>query len=421
MSLALAATPRASHSRIAPRTPRSTPSSPPGTRRTLPAARSASSRTARSRTPRLRHGVARARRADHAGHRCSTPGRCRSSSRRWRRRSRSSRGSSPTTIRSASTCRSCRPYADAIKVRHLLHHTSGLRDYNTLLSIAGRRDEDAWDNRAVLQMTARQTQLNFTPGDEYLYSNTGYTLLATIVERATGTTFAAFADANIFKPLGMSATHYHVDARAAGAGIARWRTRGRDGHWTLDTPINERAGAGGLYTSIPDLLKWDENFYTGRVGGAGAPEEAADARHAERRQDAGLRVGPADRRLPRPADRRAQRIARRLPRAPHPVSRRSTPRSRCCATRARSRRRRWRAASRTSSSAIASRARAGADAAGGAAGQHPRRRRRTRRPPGRQSRITPARTTATNRRARSRSRSTGEADAEARNRCRARR
>ena len=158
------------------------------------------------------------------------------------------------------------PYADAIKVRHLLHHTSGLRDYNTLLSIAGRRDEDAWDNRVVLQMTARQTALNFKPGDEYLYSNTGYTLLATIVERATGQPFAAFADANIFKPLGMGATHYHVDAsrlvpnRALAYG-------GRAGHWTLDTPINERAGAGGLYTSIPDLQKWDENFYTGRVGG----------------------------------------------------------------------------------------------------------------------------------------------------------
>jgi len=73
-------------------------------------------------------------------------------------------------------------YADAIKVRHLLHHTSGLRDYNTLLSIAGKRDEDAWDNRVVLQITARQKALNFEPGAEYLYSNTGYTLLATIVE-----------------------------------------------------------------------------------------------------------------------------------------------------------------------------------------------------------------------------------------------
>jgi CubicO group peptidase (beta-lactamase class C family) len=158
-------------------------------------------------------------------------------------------------------------YADAIKVRHLIHHTSGLRDYNTLLSIAGRRDEDAWDNRAVLQMTAKQTQLNFTPGDEYLYSNTGYTLLATIVERASGMKFAAFTDRNIFRPLGLDVTHFHVDARR----LVRHRALAyamRDGQWTLDTPINERAGAGGIYTSIPELLKWDENFYTGRVGGA---------------------------------------------------------------------------------------------------------------------------------------------------------
>jgi CubicO group peptidase (beta-lactamase class C family) len=157
-------------------------------------------------------------------------------------------------------------YADAIRVRHLLHHTSGLRDYNALLAMAGRRDEDAWDNRAVLRITARQKGLNFEPGSEYLYSNTGYTLLATIVERATGMPFATYADEQIFTPLGMRASHFHTDARrlvprrALGYG-------GRGGAWTLDTPINERAGAGGLYTSIPDLLQWDENFYTGKVGG----------------------------------------------------------------------------------------------------------------------------------------------------------
>ena len=158
-------------------------------------------------------------------------------------------------------------YADPIKISHLVHHTSGLRDYNTLLSVAGRRDEDAWDNRAVLQITARQSALNFTPGDEYLYSNTGYTLLATIVERATGMKFDAFAEANIFTPLGMTASHYHVDARRLVPGRAL-AYAGRDGRWLLDTPINERAGAGGLYTNIPDLLKWDENFYTGKIGGA---------------------------------------------------------------------------------------------------------------------------------------------------------
>jgi CubicO group peptidase (beta-lactamase class C family) len=159
-------------------------------------------------------------------------------------------------------------YADAIRVRHLLHHTSGLRDYNTLLNMAGRRDEDAWDNRAVLRITARQRALNFTPGAEYLYSNTGYTLLATIVERATGTPFAEFADRQIFAPLGMTASHYHVDVRRLVRGRALAYS-GRSGGWMLDTPINERAGAGGLYTTIHDLLKWDENFYTGKVGGPG--------------------------------------------------------------------------------------------------------------------------------------------------------
>ncbi len=118
------------------------------------------------------------------------------------------------------------PYANRIKISNLIHHTSGLRDYNTLLSIAGRRDEDAWDNRVVLQMTARQSALNFEPGTEYLYSN----------------------------------TRRLVRGRAFGYA-------GRAGAWTMDTPINERAGAGGLYTNIPDLQKWDENFYTGRVGG----------------------------------------------------------------------------------------------------------------------------------------------------------
>lgn len=158
-------------------------------------------------------------------------------------------------------------YAAPITVRHLLHHTSGLRDYNTLLSMAGRRGDEAYDNATVLRMTARQKGLNFTPGDEYLYSNTGYTLLASIVERATGTRFAEFADANMFKPLGMTVTHYHVDASRLVHRRASAYERAASGTIVLDTPSNQRAGAGGVFTNIRDLLLWDENFYTGRVGG----------------------------------------------------------------------------------------------------------------------------------------------------------
>ena len=158
-------------------------------------------------------------------------------------------------------------YADAITVRHLIHHTSGLRDYNTLLSIAGRRGDDAYDNPAVLRITARQQGLNFQPGAEYLYSNTGYTLLAIIVARATGTPFAEFAEARIFKPLAMDVTHYHVDAGRLIKGRAFAYAPASGGTWTLDTPSNERAGAGGVYTNVRDLLRWDENFYEPRVGG----------------------------------------------------------------------------------------------------------------------------------------------------------
>ena len=159
------------------------------------------------------------------------------------------------------------PYAETITVRHLIHHTSGLRDYNTLLSIAGRRGDDAYDNDTVLRMTARQKKLNFEPGTEYLYSNTGYTLLATIVERATKTPFAAFADREIFRPLGMQATHFHTDAGRLVTGRALAYDRD-DKELRLNTPVNERAGAGGLYTNVRDLFRWDENFYTARVGGA---------------------------------------------------------------------------------------------------------------------------------------------------------
>jgi CubicO group peptidase (beta-lactamase class C family) len=158
------------------------------------------------------------------------------------------------------------PYADAIRVEHLVHHTSGLRDYNTLLSIAGRRGDEAYDNPTVLRMTARQKALNFAPGAEYLYSNTGYTLLATIVERATKSRFAEYAEERIFRPLGMTVTHFHTDVGR----LVKWRALAYSGAGEatrLDTPVNQRAGAGGLYTSVRDLLPWEENFYTGKVGG----------------------------------------------------------------------------------------------------------------------------------------------------------
>jgi CubicO group peptidase (beta-lactamase class C family) len=158
-------------------------------------------------------------------------------------------------------------YGRPITIRHLVHHTSGLRDVNALMGLAGRRDEDAFDNEAVLRILARQKALNFMPGDEHLYSNSGYAMLALAVERATGTPFAEYADANIFQPLGMTVSHFHTDLSRLVKQRAYAYDRRPDGTFALNSPQNERAGAGGLFTTVRELAWWDENFYDGRVGG----------------------------------------------------------------------------------------------------------------------------------------------------------
>jgi CubicO group peptidase (beta-lactamase class C family) len=154
-----------------------------------------------------------------------------------------------------------------ITIRHLVHHTSGLRDINALMVLAGRREDDAFDNEAVLRTAGRQKALNFMPGDEYLYSNSGYAMLALAIERATGTPFAAYADVNIFQPLGMTVSHFHTDLSRLVKHRAYAYDRRADGTFALNSPQNERAGAGGLFTSVRELVRWDENFYDGRVGG----------------------------------------------------------------------------------------------------------------------------------------------------------
>ena len=102
-------------------------------------------------------------------------------------------------------------FGERITIRHLIHHTSGLRDQWALLEMAGWREDDVITEGDILDLISRQKALNFKPGDEHLYSNTGYTLLAVIVQRVSGQSLRDFADANIFKPLGMTRTHFHDD------------------------------------------------------------------------------------------------------------------------------------------------------------------------------------------------------------------
>ena len=103
--------------------------------------------------------------------------------------------------------------SERITIRHLIHHSSGIRDYLTLMWLAGQRDEDWYTEDDVVDALARQENTNFTPGSEYLYSNAGYFLLSEIIERATGLSLDTFSQEYIFEPLGMGETHFHDDFR----------------------------------------------------------------------------------------------------------------------------------------------------------------------------------------------------------------
>ncbi|WNG39052.1 serine hydrolase [Archangium minus] len=158
-------------------------------------------------------------------------------------------------------------YGKKITLAHLIHHTSGLRDQWSLLNLAGWRFDDLITEEDVLWVAAKQRGLNFEPGTEDLYNNTGYTLLAVIIKRVSGKPLRAFADERIFRPLGMTATHFHDDHTE----IVRQRTSAyrqrKGGGWSISIPVFDVYGASSLFTTVGDLLKWEENFVHARVGG----------------------------------------------------------------------------------------------------------------------------------------------------------
>lgn len=158
-------------------------------------------------------------------------------------------------------------YQAPITVRHLLHHTSGIRDYLTLAFLAGKGPADYYSAEDVLRVLARQKELNFQPGDEHLYSNSGYFLLSQIVRRASGQSLRAFAEANIFKPLGMDHSHFHDDYTRIVKNRATGYTRSFLGGYQLAMSNLDMVGDGGVHTSVEDLLRWDRNFYLCDVGG----------------------------------------------------------------------------------------------------------------------------------------------------------
>ena len=159
-------------------------------------------------------------------------------------------------------------YGTRITIRHLLHHTSGIRDIYSLMSMRGDKLEDVFSDSAALSLIFRQKGLGFKPGDAYSYSNSGYFLLAQLIKRVTGQPLREFADAQIFKPLGMTHTHFHDDPGHVMKQRAMSYEKDGKGGFRISYLQNfDKVGAGGLYSTIDDLRKWDENYYTHQVGG----------------------------------------------------------------------------------------------------------------------------------------------------------
>jgi len=160
-------------------------------------------------------------------------------------------------------------YQSLITIRHLIHHTSGIRNVVELAELTGMRHEDVHlTDDDFLGLIARQKELNFKPGEEYVYSNSGYFLLGLIVKRASGKSLRGFAEENIFKPLGMTNTHFHDDRNLVVKNRANaYLPRNNGGFAVAIIDNNESVGASGLYTSVEDLFFWDQNFYNNKLGG----------------------------------------------------------------------------------------------------------------------------------------------------------
>ena len=153
-------------------------------------------------------------------------------------------------------------YGRPITVRHLLNHTSGLPDYEDLMPPADPSvplEEVQIRDDGVLDLLQKQAAGEFTPGTRWAYSNSAYVLLGLAVAKASGQPFGEFLRDRVFTPLGMSGTVAHEPGRDDVPNRAYGHTL-EDGRWreTDQSPTSATLGDGGVYSSLADLLRWDE-------------------------------------------------------------------------------------------------------------------------------------------------------------------
>lgn len=156
-------------------------------------------------------------------------------------------------------------YAEKITIKHLLNHTSGIRDYLQLSYLKGLGDDDFYTDENIMNWLVNQSDLNFAPGEDYLYSNSGYWLLGQIVKKITGMNMAEFAKKELFVPLGMANTHFHNDHTQLVKNRASGYVPDGNESFKISMTTLDMIGDGGIFTTINDIKKWDDAFYESSI------------------------------------------------------------------------------------------------------------------------------------------------------------
>lgn len=158
-------------------------------------------------------------------------------------------------------------FEDIITIEHLINHTSGLRDQLELLFLSGWRPDDVLTQEHLMKMSMRQKTLNFSVGEEFLYSNTGYTFMAEIVEKTSGFSFREYVKTNIFEPLGMLDSVFHDDNDEIVKNRAYSYNFDEKGSIKKSVLSYSIVGPTSLFTTVQDMAKWGNNYFDYKVGG----------------------------------------------------------------------------------------------------------------------------------------------------------
>ena len=157
-------------------------------------------------------------------------------------------------------------FGETITIRHLLSHTSGIRDWVGLVKLSGRNMGDVITDDFLMEMVKHQQELNFSPGEQFQYSNTGYFLLARIVSQVTGESFRKWTHENIFEPLQMSRTHFSDDYSEIIRGRASSYKRLTGTSYGFSPSNLTSYGSSSLFSSLDDMVRWMMNFHERKIG-----------------------------------------------------------------------------------------------------------------------------------------------------------